>query len=423
MEQFKMISTYEFENIELNPFIKVMEGNNISDKILEEYFYDSNGDRIKINRYSYEGGTNETIYTPYREWMQIRNSSGTFNFYYIYQGDTLVARKNSDGTTHYYHPDHLGSTTLITDENGNVVENEFYSPFGESLSVNNAEENKLYTGQFKDTTGQYYYGARYYMPKWGIFVMVDTSIPNPYAPQYLNRYTYVLNNPYAYIDPSGQRIETRQEQYNGEEITAIYEDSLYIGKVTEARLEKYEVPIIFNGQDTGQTFKGELYDYKVQRGSKFLTPGGEYINEFGQPEEWLSDITIKNQKKLLREENLEWGEAGIYDIASVFSLGASNFAKGARVISNIGTAKSGLNILTGNAPIWSILPGTATINNWVNNNQGYQPYTKIESYGGGYTIGEIGGSKITVTRTGSIVTRWGKSGRGTGGAYCKKGCG
>ena len=141
----------------------VKEGNSSNGRLLEEYFYDANGDRIRVNRYSYTGGTNETIYTPYREWMQIRNSSGTFNFYYIYQDGTLVARKNPDGTTYYYHNDHLGSTSLITDQNGNTVEDEFYSPFGKSLSVNDDEKFKLYTGQFRDTTGMYYFGARYYL--------------------------------------------------------------------------------------------------------------------------------------------------------------------------------------------------------------------------------------------------------------------
>ena len=85
----------------------------------------------------------------------------------------MVARKNADGTKYFYHADHLGSTSLITDQNGNVVENEFYSPFGESLSTNNAEENKLYTGQFKDTTGMYYYGARYYLVNPPIFISGD----------------------------------------------------------------------------------------------------------------------------------------------------------------------------------------------------------------------------------------------------------
>ena len=136
--------------------------------------------------------------------MRIVNSSGNHDFYYIYQGDNLVARLNADGTKYFYHADHLGSTSLITDQNGNVVENEFYSPFGESLSVNDDEEFKLYTGQFKDSVGQYYYGARYYKPEWIIFVMGDPEIQNPYNPQYLNHYAYAKNNPYLYLDPNGK---------------------------------------------------------------------------------------------------------------------------------------------------------------------------------------------------------------------------
>jgi len=103
--------------------------------ILEEYFYDSSGDRIKINRYSYSGGTNETIYTPYKEWMQIRNSSGTYNFFYIYQDGVLVAQVDANGNKQAVHNDHLGSASLVTDSNGNIVENNFYSPFGENIDI------------------------------------------------------------------------------------------------------------------------------------------------------------------------------------------------------------------------------------------------------------------------------------------------
>lgn len=197
---------------------RVREGNTSNGRILEEYFYDANGDRIRVNRYTYTGGTNETIYTPYREWMQIRNSSGTFNFYYIYQDGTLVARKNADGTTYFYHPDHLGSTSLITDEQGNKVEDEFYSPYGESLTPNSAEENKLYTGQIKDAIDcQYYYGARYYNQCNIIFIMGDPEIQNVYDPQFLNHYSYARNNPYLFIDPDGRnaRVYIDRDQASG----------------------------------------------------------------------------------------------------------------------------------------------------------------------------------------------------------------
>jgi len=195
--------SYYREYDSLGQLQRVKQGNTSSGLILEEYFYDANGDRIKANRYSYNGGTNETIYTPFREWLQIRNSSGTYNFYYIYDSNTLIAKINPDGTKWFYHSDHLGSTTLITDQNGNVLENEFYSPYGESLSANSDEKFKLFTGQLKDTVDQYYYGARYYKSDWAKFIQCDTVKFNIYNPQALNCYAYGLNNPYRFKDDSG----------------------------------------------------------------------------------------------------------------------------------------------------------------------------------------------------------------------------
>ncbi|MBN2240619.1 MAG: RHS repeat-associated core domain-containing protein [Dehalococcoidales bacterium] len=48
-----------------------------------------------------------------------------------------------------------------------------------------------------------YYGARYYDPEIGRFISPDTIIPNPADPQSFNRYSYCLNNPLKYNDPSG----------------------------------------------------------------------------------------------------------------------------------------------------------------------------------------------------------------------------
>ena len=54
-----------------------------------------------------------------------------------------------------------------------------------------------------DSTGLYYYGARYYDPEIGRFITADTIIQSPYDPQTFNRYTYCRNNPLKYIDPTG----------------------------------------------------------------------------------------------------------------------------------------------------------------------------------------------------------------------------
>ncbi len=45
--------------------------------------------------------------------------------------------------------------------------------------------------------------ARYYDATIGRFISPDSIVPQPYNPQSLNRYSYCLNNPLRYIDPSG----------------------------------------------------------------------------------------------------------------------------------------------------------------------------------------------------------------------------
>jgi RHS repeat-associated protein len=83
------------------------------------------------------------------------------------------------------------------------------------LKLNNLKggTDKLFTGQRKDGTSLYYYGARYYDPMIGRFVSADTVVPNPMNPQAFNRYTYSLNNPLKYVDPSGHQYEWEDYWY------------------------------------------------------------------------------------------------------------------------------------------------------------------------------------------------------------------
>lgn len=67
--------------------------------------------------------------------------------------------------------------------------------------------DKKFTGQRLDSTGLYYYGARYYDPGIWRFISPDTVGPDPKNPQALNRYSYCLNNPLKYNDPSGHWVE------------------------------------------------------------------------------------------------------------------------------------------------------------------------------------------------------------------------
>jgi RHS repeat-associated protein len=63
---------------------------------------------------------------------------------------------------------------------------------------------RRFTGQRWDQdTKLYLYGARWYHPALARFIQADTMVPDPANPQSLNRYSYVLNNPLRYTDPSG----------------------------------------------------------------------------------------------------------------------------------------------------------------------------------------------------------------------------
>ncbi|MDN3707100.1 RHS repeat-associated core domain-containing protein [Myroides ceti] len=82
-------------------------------------------------------------------------------------------------------------------------------PFGESMVEHN--QSQYYGNQYKfngkeldSTTGMYYYGARYYEPRFSIFVSVD-----PLAEKYTNYtpYNYTLNNPIMFVDPDGREPE------------------------------------------------------------------------------------------------------------------------------------------------------------------------------------------------------------------------
>ncbi len=64
-----------------------------------------------------------------------------------------------------------------------------------------------FTGQLDSGLGLMYYGARHYDPSLGRFLQPDTIVPQPGNPQSLNRYSYVLNNPLRYTDPTGMFSE------------------------------------------------------------------------------------------------------------------------------------------------------------------------------------------------------------------------
>jgi RHS repeat-associated protein len=139
----------------------------------------------------------------------------------------------------YYHPDHLGSSSYISDANGEVSQHLEYFAFGETFveeHSNTSYTPYLFNGkELDDETGLYYYSARYFDPKTGIFESVD-----PLAEETMTPYAYCNNNPINLIDPNGKlalenwEMWEKQRQEKWQEKEAVESGT---NKVTESVIQ------------------------------------------------------------------------------------------------------------------------------------------------------------------------------------------
>ncbi len=220
-----------------------------------EYTYDANGNMtswagepITWTSYNYPRQITDTSdtftfsYAPDRSiWLEVQNgglgsttyrlgsplmsivvdSSGTTDRNYIYAGNEPVAideRTSASNTFYYLLTDHQGSISGITNSSGQVVLNESFHPDGQrrnpstwtdpiagsDVTTIQGISPRGYT--FKETL-EYMnlidFGGRVGDVFTGRFLSADPNIPDPTDPQSYNRYSYTVNNPLTYTDPTG----------------------------------------------------------------------------------------------------------------------------------------------------------------------------------------------------------------------------
>ncbi len=191
------------------------------------YVYNAEHERTKLAHstlgtfiYLHPAGKGQLLYEKQTEASP---STRIEHKYYISAGGTSVAvhyaRENPNLTetttaTRYLHQDHLGSITLITNEAGGVTERLAYEAYGKRRYPAGTDDptNGLF-GQVTDrgfTSHEHldeialiHMNGRVYDPVLGRFVTADPFLQDPGNLQSYNRYSYVLNNPLMYVDPSG----------------------------------------------------------------------------------------------------------------------------------------------------------------------------------------------------------------------------
>ena len=114
----------------------------------------------------------------------------------------------------WYHPDHLGSSSYITNLAGEINQHMEYLPFGELLVEEHLNSYnspfKFNAKEFDNDTGNYYYSARYYSPKYNLMLSMDQMY---YLYPSFSPYAYTLQNPVRFVDPTGMAVESPDHEY------------------------------------------------------------------------------------------------------------------------------------------------------------------------------------------------------------------
>jgi RHS repeat-associated protein len=200
--------------------------------------------------FGYDNNGNQNFVSPYKIGHDAENRqtsvavSGNNTAWYTYDGDGRRVTKAIAGgptktyiydakgdlaaeystepppspcLTCYLATDHLGSTRLVTDENGNVVAGHDFLPFGEELITSNRTLalgyvvtdylNQKFTSKERDIeTGFDFFGAGYFHGAQGRWTSPDAPLADRDArvPQRWNLYGYVRNNALKNTDPNGR---------------------------------------------------------------------------------------------------------------------------------------------------------------------------------------------------------------------------
>lgn len=139
--------------------------------------------------------------------------------------------------------DHLGSTIAISDDVGKVQRAFYYDPFGQQHSVvRNGLENVENYNRFGFTGHEMLNGlnfihmnGRIYDPTIGRFLQADPFVQFAHNSQSYNRYSYVLNNPLSFTDPSGYFVKWLAKKLLGKEGLVIMGDHLF-GREIQSRI-------------------------------------------------------------------------------------------------------------------------------------------------------------------------------------------
>ena len=179
---------------EFNQLIRIRNGSTINDTILEEYIYHPTENRILIKKINSDGvGEDEEVVfyvneNFVRSFTNLGGIDKINNTYYVKDdigivgeiifNTTQLGNRSSNLRKTFYHSDHLGSTTLITNSSGNSISETFYAPYGGILSGGNVSRYSYEGKEYSNLVDDYDFDFRKYNPELGVFTQPEQAFPN-----------------------------------------------------------------------------------------------------------------------------------------------------------------------------------------------------------------------------------------------------
>ena len=202
----------------------------VDDSYSTSYVYGQDGQRS--NKYT---ANSETLYFNKMWTLHTDSGNSIYGGQYaknIYLGETRIVTKLNSGNNptyqeeyyklYFYHSDHLGSASLISDYKGDEYQRIEYTPYGETWVEKTSNTGleflpyKFTAKEQDEETGLYYYGARYLDPKYSMWISTDPALGEYitdsskstsggiYNSKNFNLYHYANNNPIKFTDPNGK---------------------------------------------------------------------------------------------------------------------------------------------------------------------------------------------------------------------------
>ncbi len=211
----------------------------------EHYLYASDGMRVVKQSIQHTNNIRQISRVTYLPGLELRTQHNDSELMEDFQVITLGASGRAqvrvllwekglpagidNGQLRYSFDNQIGSSLLELDNNGDIISQEEYYPFGGTalFAARNTIEAKYktvrYSGKERDATGLYYYGFRYYMPWLGRWLNADPAG----TIDGLNLYRMVRNNPISLMDEDGLAPNDQPTEKSKSRVNASYNRMTY----------------------------------------------------------------------------------------------------------------------------------------------------------------------------------------------------